>query len=743
MSIILMVIFSLMGSDFTPNSAQYYYNQGKKIPLTITSHKKSGGTRIYRNSRGGELITNSRVIIYFKKRVDDTALKNLLTQYQGSIVSRELIKEGEIIILNTALDPVVVANDIYEKELVYFSEPDLILPHIKRGLNDTYLSDQWHLQQIRALEAWKTTTGDKDIKIAVLDDGVAKEHPDLDTKLSVDFSKAGFLDGGEHGTACAGLAAGKGDNGKGISGVCPDCTLMVAKIMTGDGYSPVSSDREAFYWASANGARVISCSWGFPEEISVPDYLRITLNQLSETGCGGKGCVILFASGNSNTRYDTTDRINNLEELDSVITVGAVTQRGYKTSYSNYGDNIWISAPSGDQNVVESDYLGVVTTDFYQPGITDTKGYNRGGIGEIGGEVIGPDIDSTSVYTRGAYTRFFSGTSAAAPIAAGAVGLLLSYRPDLTFQDVKEILKESADPTSGDHDATGHSQKIGYGVIDIEAALKIGRCYGKSNSGEHCGNQEDDDCDDLIDLEDPDCNCDLLTCPGGSSCIIAPEDGFLHCACPSGTLWQDDRCVVSSCALLQCDPDREICIDLGAEPRCGCIDGYLPDLKTGVCTKINCTITECNQFYDNSYCELNNGLSSCICDTVPCDLPALCKGVDCGAGRCYLLEGSAACICPEGYLNYNNSCIKGLDDPCLGIDCGAGSCVVQDDYAFCSCNRGYESKGLSCVEEIVVDDSSCQYGSSSRGIYLMMLIFLGLIVIRKSLRTDRHPKEWQ
>jgi subtilisin family serine protease len=147
--------------------------------------------------------------------------------------------------------------------------------------NDEYFPMQWHLHNtgqsggtpgvdIRAPEAWEITTGDPNIVIAIVDDGVQTSHPDLKGNIvqGYDFFDddnspepvIGTTDPSEgHGTACAGLAAAEGGNGIGVSGVTGGCKIMPIKIFGGpQGISIISMAdiATAFRWAANNGADI-------------------------------------------------------------------------------------------------------------------------------------------------------------------------------------------------------------------------------------------------------------------------------------------------------------------------------------------------------------------------------------------------------------------------------------------------------------------------------------------------------
>src|SRR5690606_13815365 len=110
--------------------------------------------------------------------------------------------------------------------------------------NDPDFDEQWYLHNtgqtsgkvnadIDAPQAWDKTRGSNDVIIAVLDSGVDKNHPELRGKIVAEKSFVGGSaeDKHGHGTAMAGIAAARGNNNEGISGVCPECSLIIGKVI--------------------------------------------------------------------------------------------------------------------------------------------------------------------------------------------------------------------------------------------------------------------------------------------------------------------------------------------------------------------------------------------------------------------------------------------------------------------------------------------------------------------------------
>jgi subtilisin family serine protease len=312
--------------------------------------------------------------------------------------------------------------------------------------NDEYFSEQWHLHNtgqfgykpdadINAPEAWEITTGDPNIVIAIVDDGVDANHPDLVNNLVPGYD---FLDNDElthaerdnhgnvdsHGTMCAGLAAAEGDNYIGVMGVTWHCKIMPIRIAhTVDGsaeeYDWITNAETAtaFRWAAAHGADILSNSWGTHSGGNLNAIVRSAIMDITSPGGigrNGNGCLVLFSSGNDNDYLDRESRV------PEVIGVGATDPNDVRCDYSNYGPELDIVAPSGSM------------TPPWTRGIWSTDTTGIGGYSDYNTD---PNILD--------YTEGCAGTSTSCPIVAGVAALILSVEPDLTNEEVRHFLERS------------------------------------------------------------------------------------------------------------------------------------------------------------------------------------------------------------------------------------------------------------------------------------------------------------
>lgn len=282
---------------------------------------------------------------------------------------------------------------------------------------------------------WHSVLG-SGVTVAVLDDYFEPTHPDLQGRVIATFNaRTGTSDvtppSGTlaHGQMCAGLIAAEA-NGIGITGVAPEADL----ILIGSAFYSDSDIIRAFEYAINSGADIISCSWG---SYNVSEAVADTIKRAYEANI-----TVIFAMGNDNINLDD-GYYNDESELPWVIGVGSSSENNERSSYSNYGTALDCLAPGGIS-------LGLPATD-----LSGYAGYT-------------PSYDTLAYSYLGSDYAFIKGTSASAPVVAGAAALLKSLRPELTPDAVREQLITHADKIGSDaYDATGFNLYYGYGKINL------------------------------------------------------------------------------------------------------------------------------------------------------------------------------------------------------------------------------------------------------------------------------------
>lgn len=332
--------------------------------------------------------------------------------------------------------------------------------------NDPLYNNQWHLNNtgqgggragadINVEGVWDNYTGNG-VTIGIVDDGLELDHEDIAPNVNtlIDFDWLGNDNdpspgaGDFHGTAVAGLASAKGNNGIGVSGSAWDSELVGLRLIGG----PVSDQDEAEALThELNTIDIYNNSWGPFDNGRIafigPQALA-ALERAATTGRNGLGNIHTWAGGNGGDF--TNDNVNYDPYANSrfTIAVGASTNLGVRAAYSDPGASLVVVSPS--QDGAPNGTLGLVTTD-----ITGASGYDPSN-----------------------YASDFGGTSGATPIVSGVIALMLEANPNLTYRDVTDILVHTAsrlDPGNADWTQNGAglwvNHEYGFGQIDAGAAV--------------------------------------------------------------------------------------------------------------------------------------------------------------------------------------------------------------------------------------------------------------------------------
>ena len=323
--------------------------------------------------------------------------------------------------------------------------------------NDSMFSSQWGLHDptnnadINAPLAWDKGTGTRETIIGIIDGGMKYDHPDLMENVWINPAEPYPLDGIDndgnghvddiigvnladknndpydcqgHGTHVAGIIGAQGNNQQGVTGVNWRASMIAANVFgCGDGASTANivAGYDYFYELKkrGNNIRVINASLGGPS-FSAAQYSAI--ERLASVDI-----LFVAAAGNENTNSDTTPSYPGNYGLPNIINVGATGLTLESTKYSNYGQSVDLAAPGGDTN-------------------------RFGAAGGIYSTWIEPEL-----------FKSIQGTSMAAPMVTGAIGLIASQRPHLSGAQLKEMLLASADriPALVNYTSAGRFLNVG------------------------------------------------------------------------------------------------------------------------------------------------------------------------------------------------------------------------------------------------------------------------------------------
>ena len=438
---------------------------------------------------GSEGVVQSRQIIHKRihlKTTDRAASLALLKIHGLRLLSEPEYAPGSMIAEPISGGPEatlaaieVLTNDPSTEQV----GPLLKRQHVKHfPPNDSLFPLQWYLNNtgqgggkigvdMRVASVWDTYKG-QGVRIAIVDDGLDLLHPDLapnvdsanhydwndgDTDPSPIASASDY-----HGTSVGGVAAARGNNSIGVSGVAPEATLVGFRLISGASDDVDDAD------AMARGKDLIAiknCSWTTGalayETTAAGPLMEAARQNAAATGRGGNGTIFVWSAGNGRDEGQQGQKDGASNSMFNT-TVGAITNTGALTVYSETGSHLVVVAPSNGGS------SAIYTTD-----LRGADGFNKTGV--AGGQPA--DLN---------YTNSFGGTSASAPAVSGAVALMLQANPNLNWRDVKEILLRSSiklfptdtgwvSRSGGDPSLPPikHHQSYGGGQIDTQAAVTM------------------------------------------------------------------------------------------------------------------------------------------------------------------------------------------------------------------------------------------------------------------------------
>jgi len=286
--------------------------------------------------------------------------------------------------------------------------------------------------------------GSSSIIIAIIDSGVDTAHEDLRLVTGYDYGDNDSnpmddaTDAG-HGTACAGIAAARADNGVGVAGIAGGCSVMPLKVADSNGELFFTSINNAITHAADNGAHIISMSFGAEDTVQGD----IPSTDAAIVYAYNAGLSLFAATANADEA--TIDYPSNHER---VVSVGAASPSGERKSPSSSDGEYWWG----------SNY-GVDIQD------------NRNAV-DIMGPTILPttDITGSAGYASGNYDLYFNGTSCATPYVAGAAALILSHSPTLTPAELRDVMTSTATDMTIDG-GIGWDRYTGYGMVNVYNAI--------------------------------------------------------------------------------------------------------------------------------------------------------------------------------------------------------------------------------------------------------------------------------
>jgi serine protease len=300
--------------------------------------------------------------------------------------------------------------------------------------NDPGLAQMWHFQAIGAEQAWDITTGNSSQRIGIVDTGLLLDHEDVGSRAvngwdfvsdptaandgdgrDSDYGDPGDACGNEpssfHGTHVAGTIGATANNGKGVAGLNWNAGLVIARVLGRCGGSDVDIMEGAAWLA---GAHIDGVPDVGSDKVSV---MNLSLGGSSDCSSYDQGIVdfinqqgtyFVAAAGND------SGLVGSPGNCSGVVTVAAFGPTGNIAGYSDFGPEVAVVAPGGDE-----------TVDGTQGGVLSS---------------IGPNASEYA---------FLEGTSMAAPHVTGAISLLQAVQPNLARTELIAALQSSGQSCGG------------------------------------------------------------------------------------------------------------------------------------------------------------------------------------------------------------------------------------------------------------------------------------------------------
>jgi len=370
------------------------------------------------------------------------------TEGDAATARRRLLRDRGVSRIDFVMPGERAGADFLPRDII-FQSPGLVAVN---GLGS--FDWKWHWTIANFPAAWDISRGSSAVRVVVIDSEFDTEHPDLKTKFAAgrnfDSGTADYRTGrvratdintAFHGSHVAGLVGAASDNAEGGPGACFDCVVIPYKIGFSGSLTNNVDEKfirdltEALTAAGDSDGVVINMSLGTSRDHAplkaAVDYAR------------SKGKVIVASAGNSQLNGQGPSGVPNYPgAYDGVIAVAATRPDDSIAPFSTNGEFVDIAAP-GDAvlSTWDSRLDGTVPADK-QP-------------------------------THGIGYKALSGTSMASPIAAGLAALMKTVRPDLTADEVKLLLEQSAD----DLGAVGRDPVFGSGRINALKALQAAQAY--------------------------------------------------------------------------------------------------------------------------------------------------------------------------------------------------------------------------------------------------------------------------
>jgi len=345
-------------------------------PLSMAALKESGTSKNVTDQGTKPAYVEGEVIVKFQPVLESAQTNSIRANLGLRTTQHFSLTGGEVAKIENGVSVPDMVRELSKNPNVLYAQPNyLYYPRVLP--NDTYFNNLWGHHNtgqavngqpagtididIDAPEAWDISMGSSSVIVAIIDEGVDINHPDLAGNIwtnpgesanpndGIDNDLNGKIDDvngwdfynndktvfdpedkDQHGTHIAGTIAGVANNTAGIAGVAPNVKIMSLKFMGPNGGS-TSNAIAAIQYATAKGAKISNNSWGFSgTDLALRDAINVS-GQVFVAAAGNGG---IDGIGDNNDVYP--DSPSGLDS-PNIISVAAVYNQGGLASFSNYG----------------------------------------------------------------------------------------------------------------------------------------------------------------------------------------------------------------------------------------------------------------------------------------------------------------------------------------------------------------------------------------------------------------------
>lgn len=421
---------------------------GCAVLLAVTGPAASAGEQRSRTAIGGAQpgVVAGSLLVTTVDRGATSAMRRFATTGTSAALARatmEPITDHVTEVRVPAEQADAAAQELASQPGVVAVEPNGIR-HLLAVPDDLQYSRQWAHRLTGIESGWSVSTGSHNVTVAVIDSGVAANHPDLDERVvgQVDAS-TGLIRPGKtnndscrigHGTWVSGVIGAIGDNRKGVAGTNWNVSILDISVTSPDTSCDEITDSAAIAgidYAVTQGAKVINLSFGAAkaQDPSCPQAFQATLDRARKAGA-----IVVAAAGNDGISVAQVPASCN-----GVMSVAAVGPKGSRAGYSTKNAFVDVAAPGGEGSPKRSPSVDVLTTSYWNFG------------------------------ARTKETLAVAGTSFSSPYVAGLAALLLSVKPSLTPDQLESVIER----TARDAGKQGRDPLYGWGVVQAGEAVRF------------------------------------------------------------------------------------------------------------------------------------------------------------------------------------------------------------------------------------------------------------------------------